>query len=292
MTGGDSIFSCVKQQVIPDGEARHAPQYSPVPPPPPQGKHQVELFAKMAALEGKIKKLEERDAAASASVECFKAEAKAAQLRAEGLERNAVGLRKTTEALAATMGQFKEDVSALRVRTAAIEETLRRSELAGPGSISLSVGLLEGRLKNLEAGLANELKERFLTLDAAFGETARKACLAQETSAGSARRVENLEERVVRLPYLENRINSNEGKLEKLYDLDALARSLKISVEGMEKNFNAAIQESASLSGEHKKIRSDLESLSRQVKHFAALFNQLRAELAFLMPKKQESIGG
>lgn len=291
MTSGDSVFSCIKQQEIPEEAARHTPQYSPAPPPPPQLKQQEDLCAKIAALEGKIKKLEERDAITSALIEGFKAEVKTAQRRADELERNASGWQKTIETLSAAMGQFKEETSALRMRTGSVEETLRRFDLSNSSSISLSVALLEGRLKNLEAGLANELKERFLTLDAAFRETSGKAGLAQETAMGSARRVEKLEERAARLPYLENRLNSYEGKLERLYDLDALSQSLKSSVEGMENNFNTSMHESASLSGEHKKICSDFESLSRQVKHFAALFNQLRTELSFLMPKKQESFG-
>lgn len=292
MTSGDSVFSCIKKQDIPEEAARHTPQYSPAPTPPPQPKQQEDLYAKIAALEVKIKKLEERDAIVSALIEGFKAEVKAAQRRADDLERNAAESRKTTETLAAALGQFKEEVSALRTRTGSVEETLRRFDLSNSSSISLSVALLKGRLKNLEVGLAHELKERFLALDAAFRETASKVGLAQETAVGSARRVEKLEERAARLPYLENRLNSYEGKLERLYDLDALSQSLKLSVEGMENNFNTSMQETASLSGEHKKISSDFESLSREVNHFAALFNQLRTELSFLMPKKQESIGG
>jgi len=366
MTDGDSVFSCIDPH---DGrneaELPVPPPAPPLPPPPPPGQHE-DLCAKVAALEAKIKKLEERDHAAAAAVEGYKAEAQAAQLRAAELERGISGLKKTIEdsgrdsrAGQDTNGiairELKEELHSQRARVGSLDKIFQNPDLSGLNSLSLSVGLLEGRLKNLEAGLVNELKERFLTLDAGFGETARKAGLAQETAAagarrvekleervvrlpylenrlkscedkleaglanelkerfstldaafgetarkaglaqeiaaGGARRVEKLEERVARLPYLENRLKSSEDKLERIYDLEALTQSLNLSVEGMEKSFSAAMRESSLVSAEHKKICSDFESLSRQVKQLTALFNQFRTELAFLMPRKQESSG-
>ena len=302
MTDGDSVFSCIDPH---DGrneaELPVPPPAPPLPPPPPPGQHE-DLCAKVAALEAKIKKLEERDHAAAAAVEGYKAEAQAAQLRAAELERGISGLKKTIEdsgrdsrAGQDTNGiairELKEELHSQRARVGSLDKIFQNPDLSGLNSLSLSVGLLEGRLKNLEAGLVNELKERFLTLDAGFGETARKAGLAQETAAAGARRVEKLEERVVRLPYLENRLKSSEDKLERIYDLEALTQSLNLSVEGMEKSFSAAMRESSLVSAEHKKICSDFESLSRQVKQLTALFNQFRTELAFLMPRKQESSG-
>ena len=257
----------------------------------PPAKNFDDLCAKVAAFEAKIVRLEERDHAAAAAAEGFKAEAQAALRRVSELEREAAGARKMSEAFHLTLGQFRDEMAALRLQAGSTADIICGLNLPSLNNLSLSVSLLEGRLKNLEAELADGLKERFSVLDSAFADTARKAALAQETASGSARRVEKLEELAVRLPYMENRLASGEGKLEKIYDLEALAQSLKLSVEGMEKNFSAAIRDSASISAEHKKNSSDIDALSRQVKHLAALFNQLRTELAFLMPKRQESVG-
>lgn len=290
MTGGDSVFSCINQPGPREEAARGAPQSVPAPPQPPR--RDDELYAKVAALEAKMQKLEEAGSAAAAAVEGLKAEARAAQRRAAELERDAAELKRISGAGSLAVAQVKEELSALRGWAASLEEIARRLDPSALSSVALSVDLLEGRLKNLESGLSNELKERFSVLDAAFGETARKAGMSQEMAAGSARRVEKLEERVSRLSYLESRLAGSEGKLERIYELDALSQSLKLSVEGMEKNFSAAMRESSLVSAGHKKICSDFESLAAQVRQLTALFNQFRTELAFLMPKKQESIGG
>lgn len=293
MTDGDSIFFCLKPQSTPDEAAHRAPPSAPAPPP----KQQEELCAKIAVLEAKIKKIEERDSASVAAAERSKSEARASQLRCAELERLVAGFKKQIEdSVHSVMGTAlsgiahgKEELGSLRARLVSVEEMLQRLDPSGLKSVSLSIGLFEGRLSSLEAGLAAELKERFLHLDSSFGETARKAGAAQETAAGSARRVEKLEERVAGLPYLESRLNAFEGKLESLYELEALAKFLKLSVEGMNGKLGAVMSGSAAISGENKKIRADFESLSRQVRQLTALFNQLRSELAFLMPKKQES---
>jgi len=267
----------------------------------PQAEQYEGLRGKVAAFETKIIKLEEKDYAFAVVVEGFKAEAQAAQRRAAELECGISALKKTIEdsgrdiragqdAARTAIGELKEDLNFQRAWVGSQDKIIRSMDSTGLNALSLSVGLLEGRLKNLETGLANELMERFSILDAAFGETARKAGLAQETAAGGARRVEKLEEQAARLPYLENRLKGSEDKLQRVYDVEALTQSLQSSVEGMEKNFSAAMRESALVSNEHKKICSDFDSLSRQVKQLTALFNQFRTELAFLMPKKQESL--
>lgn len=302
MTEGNSVFSCINPQGGRNGEELHAPPPVPPLPPPPPPKQHEDLCAKVAALEAKIKRLEERDCAAAAAAEGFKTEAQAARSSAVELEREISGLKKTIEdscrnnragqdTTRIALGELKEELGSQRARVGSIDKIIGSLDPFNLSSLSLSIGLLEGRLKNLEVGLADEFKERFSTLDAAFGETARKAGLAQETAAGGARHIEKLEERVARLPYLENRLKSCEDKLERIYDMEALAQSLKSSVEGMEKSFSAAMRESSLVSAEHKKICLDFESLSRQVKQLTALFNQFRTELAFLMPKKQESSG-
>lgn len=306
MTGGDSVFLCIKH-ADPAAEAAHrAPAAAPLPPPPPRPapslKQYEDLCAKVAALEGKILKLEAKDPAAAAA-EGLRAQAEASQLRFSGLEREVAALKKLAdvsaqggsaaqEKWAASLARFREELSSQAARVGSLEEWTKSLDPSGLNSLALSVSLFEGRLKNMEAGLANELKERFSVLDSAFGATARKASMAQETAAGSARRVEKLDERVARLPYLENRLDAVAEKLERIYELEALSQSLKLSVDGLEKNCDSVMRESSSLSAEHKKVCSDLETLSRNVKHFSALFNQLRTELAFLMPKKQETIGG
>lgn len=298
MTGGDSVFSCIKQQAVRNEREFHAPPPVPQPPPPPPPRQQEDLCAKMAGLEAKIKILGERDCAAAAATEGFKAEAQAARRHAAELERELAWLKKTIEdsvrdnragrdAICAAIAQLKEEQASRHGGASSVDKTTQTGEQFGLSSGSLAVGLLEGRLKNLETGLVNELKERFSTLDKYFGETARKAGLAQETAAGSARRVEKLEEEMARLPYLENRVNAGAEKLERIYDLEALCQSLKFGVQGMEKHFSASMMDFSALSAEHKQFRSDLDSLSHNVKQLAALFNQLRAELAFLMPKKR-----
>ena len=283
MTGEESVFFCIKRQDAPEEAARPLPPPAPPPVPPPvphagpSPKQYEDLCSKLTALEAKVVKLEEISSASATAAAGSKAETQAAQLRCAGLEREVAGLKKLIEA---SVPAGRDAVSTAIGQFSSLH------------SISLSVSLFEGRLKNIETGLANELKERFLMLDASFGETARKAGLAQETAAGSARRVEKMEERLARLPYLENRVNAGAEKLERIYELEALTQSLKLSVEGMEKHFDAAMRDSAITSAEHKKICSDFESLSHNVSHLAALFNQIRTELAFLMPKRQESPGG
>lgn len=293
MTGKESVFSCINHKDIHAEAARHIPPLSPTPVSSSSSpmNQQEDLGGQVATLEAKIIRLEERDCAAALAVEVFKAEAQIAQRRASELEREAEGLKKRDETFSLLMGQLREELAALRTRVGSVEKIICRLDPSNLNSVALSVGLLEGRLKNLEADLANEFKERFSALDAAFGEASLKAGLARETAYGSARCVEKMEERIARLPYLENRLNASEVKLERIYDLEVLSESLKVSVDGMVNKFSAAMRESAVMSVEHEKNCSDFESLSHQVKQLTALFNHFRSELSFLMPKKQGSIG-
>lgn len=301
MTPGESIFSFIKDQGVQEEAARNF--VSPVPPPaprpaPPQELHE-DLRAKLAALEAKVIKLEGINSAAAAASAGLKAESQALRSRSEGLEREIAVLKKMVEdsvrenraGREAAIAQLKKELDSQSSSTASLEEMVRRLDPSLLNSMELSVSLFEGRLKNLEAGLAGELKARFAALDTALGETVRKAGIAQETAAGSARRVEKMDEKLARLPYLENMVNAGAEKLGKIYEVESLAQFLKLSVEGMEKKTGTAMSEFGVISAEQKKACSDLEALSRQVRQLTALFNQFRVELAFLMPKKQESSG-
>ena len=337
MTAGESLFSFLKPQGILDEAACRVPPPATASPPP-QGE---DLSARVAALEGeikrmggsgaagaagaledrikklesdraaaafgaleaRIKKLERTGAAPAVSVEGFERKLQAAQFSVLELEQEMSGIKRQLDAVKAggqtsqaealsTVVQLKEALGLQRGRVGTLEEIVRRLDPGALNSLAISVSLYEGRLKSLETGLADELKERFTLFDTALRDAVRKAGAAQETATGSFRRIEKIEERTARLSYLEDRLNSNEDKLRMVYELEAFSQSLKASVEGMGKSFNAAMRGAAVISAEHEKIASDFESLSRQVKHLEALFNQFRTELAFLMPKKQENPGG
>lgn len=296
-----SIFSCIKHEEAP-AQAGGAPQPHAMPsapqPAPPQDRRQYEeVCVRLRDLESRLKKAEEREAALAAALEGARAELKAVSARAEVLAQrpappaaeivrspDAAGeAARTAAAALKAAGGAAAEVSRLR------EELAARGEPAGQAahSLSVSLGLVEDRIRNLELGLAEELKARFSAFDTALMDASRKAGLAQEAAAAAGRRVERSEERLARLQYLESRVESNEGKLGKIYDLEALAQALKVSVEGMEKGFEEAMRASALTAAENKKFNSDFEGLSRQVRQLSALFNQMRTELAFLLPKRE-----
>ena len=229
-------------------------------------------------------------------------ELQAAQSRISELESASDGFRKTIEELRAekasalepvlrTLEQLREEMSELRSKAGAADELGRRLDSANLEGVTVGLGLLEGRMKNLEAGVVSQLNERFSALETSFGEVVRKANLAHETAAGSARALEKLEERAANLAYLENRLTVNEGKFADLYDLEAVVRGLKVSVESLENNFSEVMREAARVSSESKRLRADLEPLSHQVKHLTVLFNHFRTEFSFLISKKAESAG-
>ncbi len=227
--------------------------------------------------------------AARTAGEAFKAAGEAARSGGEAARTAGEAAKTSGEASAAAAAALKaaEEAASSAARLRAELAELRQSSGQAAQSFSSGLGLVEDRVRHLQSGLAEELKARFAALDTALMDASRKAGLAQEASASAGRRVEKSEERLARLQYLESRVESNEGKLGKIYDLEALAQALRVSVEGMEKNFDAAMRASAVISAENKRLNSDFEGLSRQVRQLTALFNQLRAELAFLMPKKE-----
>lgn len=292
MTGDNSLFSCIK----PDEEP---PRYNP-PPPPPAGRQEEASAQAVAALHARLKKLEECAAATTSAAEAAKAEAKAAQDRSVELEKRQTALNDRLRSFMEGSLNFKPDqaeldtlkgeVTACAGRVASIEQDFHLLEPVGIKSISLRLRLLEGRLKSVEAGFNDELHERFSAVSLSAGESARKAALALQTAAAGALRLERLEELLVRLPYIDKRFAALETKLERLFELDALAQALKISVEGTEGKLVLAMKETAAISGGQKRLGSDFDSLSAQVRQMAALYNQFRTELSFLIPKKQEDL--
>lgn len=299
MSPGDSVFSCIH----PHEEVQRCAPPPPPPHPSPAPMREDKAAVKLTALEARIIKLEECAAAAASAAEASRKEAQAAVGRAAGLEKK---LEKLTDRLAAAAQSagpdgatavavtgLRHELSSYSQRMASAEEALRRFDPAGLNSIALSVRLLEGRLKSIETGFAEELHERSSALASQAGDAARKAGLALEMTGSAVRRLEKLEENSARLPYIERRFSALESRLERIYELDALAQSLKLGVEGMENKMASAMKESAAISGGQAQLSSDFESLSAQVRQMTALFNQFRTELSFLIPKKQKnSIGG
>lgn len=289
MTSDNSLFSCIKPVEEP---ARYTP-----PSPPPAGR-QEEAFAQVtAALQDRVKKLEDCTTASASAAEAARAEAKAAQDRSAELEKRLAAINDSLRAFMdksvnlrpdqAELDTLKGEITSCTGRMVSIEKDMHLLESDGIRSVSLSLRLLEGRFKSVEAGLNDELHERFSAVSLSVGESARKAALALETAAAGARRLEKLEELLVRLPYVENRFATLETKLERIYELDALAQALKMSVEGTEGKLALVMKEAAAISGGQKRLGADFESLSAQVRQMAALFNQFRTELSFLIPKKR-----
>ncbi len=289
MTGEESVFSCVKRQDIPAEAARRAPPAAP--PPPAQQQQSDSLDVKIADFDIKLKELEAASLTSATSGRKVEHLEKTIAELGGILEGYRLKNQDEKDAFIPYLEQLRKDISAVCYRLAAVEGSGQRFAAADLTGISVNVNLFERRLKKLETGISSELAERFSALDSAFGETSRKAGLAHETAFGNARRVDKVEERVARLAYVESRMISIEGKLERINECDALVQALRVSVEGMEKNVNFVLHEAAGISGEQNRIGSDFESLSRQVKQLTALFNHFRRELAFLIPKKQESGG-
>lgn len=291
MIGDKSLFSCIK----PDEEP---PRDTPAPPPPVGG-HENTVASVIPALQERLKKLEESAAAAASAAEVARAEAKAAQERASELEDRLIEINDRLRVFMdkpvdlspdqAEQDTLKGEVAACTGRMGSIEKALHLLESDGIKSISLSLRLLEGRLVSVEAGLNDELNERF-SASLCAGEAASKAALALETAAAGTRKLERLEELLVRLPYIDKRFAAVETKLERVYELDALAQALKLSVEGTEGKLTLVMKEAAAISGGQNRLGSDFDSLSAQVRQMAALFNQFRTELSFLIPKKQGNL--
>lgn len=293
MSSADSVFSCIKQE--------EAPHYAPPPPPPvtPGAPQKDDTDArKLAALEARVMKLEECSAAAASVAENYKTEALEARRRAAELEKRLAEMdaainSQPEKALPGELETLFKLTDGNSARLDGVEKALRTLDLAGLNSLSLSLRLFEGRIESLEAGLSDELHERLSTVSSQAGEAARKAALAQETALAGTGRLEKLEKIAARLHYIENRFSGLETRLERLYELDALSQSLKLGAESAEGRLGQAMKECACVSGTQRRLLSDFESLSAQVRQMAALYNQFRTELAFLLPKKQpDTIGG
>lgn len=225
------------------------------------------------------------------AVGALKAELQASQQRVAALERFATELRNFTEAAGREaqaakaagkqeLAKFREELDALRAKEDSAEALHRGLTEAA-----------ERSLKSFEAGVLGELKERLQALDAASADIAHKANLISATTAGNAHRIDKLEERAAGLKYLENRLEAADKKFEKLYELEALVQAVKAGMDSLENKFGALARDTAGMAAEHQGIRSDYESTAHEVKQLSALFNYFRSELAFLLPKKQESAG-
>ncbi len=225
------------------------------------------------------------------AVGALKTELQASQQRVAALERLGTELQKFTEvagletkaAKAAgrqELAKFRDELDALRAKEDSAEALHRGLTEAA-----------ERSLKNFEAGVLGELKERLQALDAASADITHKANLISATTAGNAHRIDKLEERAAGLKYLENRLEANDKKFEKLYELEALVQAVKVGMESLENKVGVLAQDTAGMSAEHQGIRSDFESTTHEVKQLSALFNYFRTELAFLLPKKKEGVG-
>lgn len=226
---------------------------APPPPPPPQKDPRLEL--KLNELGEKIKALEE--VAAAREVE-----------------------------------SLRNSLSSLQIRLVSAEEAVGKIWGEVSSLVSVSLAPIEGRLQSLESGLVNELKERFAAIDPALREAAAKSRAAQETAAGVEQRVGKFEEKLAQLPYLESRVNSSEEKTGHIYDIEAQSRSLNLRLEKMERDMHSVLREASAVMVENKRKGSELDSLAQKVGQMSALFNHFRSELAFLVPKGQESSGG
>lgn len=243
----------VLEKTVAEQAEKLAAERLPPPPPPPQ---RVSELA-----EARIKRLEERLSGLEA-----------------GPGRND--------------GVAQKKLAALEARLAALEELSARLGGETAGLVSVTLAPLEGRLQSLEAGLANELKDRFGEVDSALRDAVVKARAAQEASAGAAQRMDKMDERLAQLPYLENRVGGIEEKSGRIYDVEAVNHSLELRMEKLERDVHNCLIEVSNSAVEGKRVSSELDSLSRTVSHLSALFNHFRSELAFLMPKIREGKGG
>ncbi len=300
----ESFFSCLKQEET----LRYA-----TPPPPPQAsavpKPEENFVHVLKTLEARIFKQEENAIAVAAAlrdslaeVQACRSESRQTTQRVQELEGRLVEFAsrlKTAPAAAASDPEMDTVIAGLRTelstysrRLIVAEDALDRLETEGLNSVPVEISLLEGRMKSLESCFTGEIHARFSELGGQVLEVKRQTCLAMEATASGARRLDKLEESAARLPYLERRLSSIESKLERLYDLDALAQSLKLHAEGMEEKIVSVMKEHAIISGGQSELSSNFDSLSAQIRQMSALFNQFRTELAFLIPKKRSNTVG
>ena len=330
MKGEDSIFSFIKRQEQPESAPARpvppslAPYSAPIPPPTPS-ENFTKLAARITELESKfggqqapvpaaqqrilslertVAQLQQvaedagREAHAAKeiapghdAVGALKAELQASQQRVAALERFVTELQKFTEAAGREAQAVKESGKQELAKFRGELEALRAKE---DSAEALHRGLTEAAersLKSFEAGVLGELKERLQALDAVSADITHKANLISATTAGNSHRIDKLEERAGGLKYLENRLEAADKKFEKLYELEAVVQAVKVGMESLENKFGVLARDTAGMAAEHQGIRSDFESTAHEVKQLSALFNYFRTELAFLLPKKKESVG-
>jgi len=275
----ESVF----EGILPTRPVRPAPAHAGQDRPAAQDA----FISRCDAIEARIRKAEEREGAILSALNCVKTDAASVQSRLSGLEKWSSEIMEKIDGFSRAL----ERSMAIAEGRPAQEERLASDKALS--ALSLNFGLLDGRIKNLEAGLEEDLKRRFSAIDAMAGEAGRKAGLAAEIGSSVARRADKLDAAVSKLSSMERRICDTEERLKSLYDVEALVQSLNLSVSGMHKSFDAAMRTCSQTAAGNKKLGSDLEALSRQVLQLSALFNQLRTELAFLLGRRSETgIGG
>lgn len=274
----ESVFEGILPAMAAHSSAAHP---GPALPKPPDA-----FVSRLDAMDVRMRKAEEREEAILSALNCAKVESAAVQSRLSGMEKWAGELNRKLDESSRAL----ERSLALAEGRPSQEERLASAQALN--ALSLNFGVLDGRLKNLETGLEEDLRRRFSALDAMAGDAARKAGLAGEIGASVSRRADKLDAAVSRLSSMEQRLSDNEKRLGSLYELEALTQSLKLSVSGMGANFDAAMRSCSQTAAGNKKLSSDFEALSRQVMQLSALFNQLRTELAFLLGRNGGGIGG
>jgi hypothetical protein len=283
-----SLFSGLFPQHEPAPQAAHAPAAAPPEHKPAVSTELVaELQKKVAALELAARQAEKLAAERLQVPPPPPPKDSRLEVRLNELE----GKVKALGEAAATreVGSLGRSLTNLQARLLVVEEAAGKlcGELSGMVSVSLAP--IDGRLQSLESGLVNELKERFAAIDPALREAAAKSRAAQETVAGVEQRVAKFEEKLAQLPYLESRVNSGEEKAGRIYDIEAQNHSLGLRLEKIERDMHSVLREASAIMVESKRKGSELDSLTHKVSQMSALFNHFRSELAFLIPKGQES---
>lgn len=299
----DSLFSFIKRPGEAEKPAPRAPepqapapapapaqaQHAPAPPPPSSANYE-KLAARVTELEARLKAAEAPQREKLSELEARIRSLEASREKIYGLERAAAELSAGLQTAAANSERTAQELPKLRGEMAVVRSSLDGMEETCRG-LAMSGAESKRYLRDLEASLLGELKERFSLFDTAFGEIARKAGLAYDTAAAGVQRLDKVEERSLKLSYLEDRLENDERKLETLYAVDASVQALKTAMGSLEERLASLMKEGACLAGEQQRGLADLESLTHQVRQLSALFNHFRTELSFLLPKKKEKAG-
>lgn len=289
MSGAGSFFSCIRtpgeEKDCAQADTRAGASPAPVnmssaPPPPPQ------TGGKILELEARLKQAEEK--------------AQGSERRLAEMERLAAGLKAELQAAGNSAAESVAGQAAakeLKARVLALEGRLTAAERAAAhgqreNERPAPMARIEERLGEMETAILAEADRRIAGMDVSVKEASSKAVIAQEASAGNARRLEKLEEKAARLAYIEKRLESAERRAERVCECEGLAESLKVSVEELERGLEAVLRKESSLSAENRQAAAELHSLSRQVGQLSALFNHFRSELSFLVPGRKDVAGG